>query len=141
MTPPTEIYTIGRMSPASRSSIQIPPGDDGQSSVSHDHLEVTITHDGRYFIRDLGSANGTFLHENYRWVPLLAGAEITPDAPLRLGGYETTLAELLADVLEPSPSLSSSHPQEEHKSHGCCMIRCVCGAMKPRGKTCRHCGV
>jgi hypothetical protein len=130
------------MSSGSQSSIQIPPGDDGQSSISHDHLEVTVTRDGRYLIRDLGSANGTFLRENYRWIPLLNVAETTLDAPLRLGGYETTLAALLADAPEPSveADIPPPPPVERPKAHGCCMIRCVCGSMKQRSKPCRHCG-
>lgn len=136
MTLLTEIHTVGRMAPDSRSAIQIPPGVAGQESISHDHLEIMVTPDERYYIRDLESANGTFVLEDGAWTRIQPAAEVSSDTPLRLGDFQTTVGELLAGHL----ASASPHPDEHRQPHGCCMIRCVCGAMKPRGKTCRHCG-
>lgn len=58
--------------------------------VSARHLEVEVVSEGRFSIRDLGSANGTFVNG----VALSGPMEVTPDDRVSLGGHEVRLDQV-----------------------------------------------
>ncbi|MCK6452881.1 MAG: FHA domain-containing protein [Alphaproteobacteria bacterium] len=66
------------------------------STVSSFHAELVIG-GGRYFLQDCASKNGTWVRHGTRWQRHDKGY-VEPDLRLRLGGYETTLRDLLARV-------------------------------------------
>lgn len=86
-------FAIGRSPEA---AIRIP---DTQRTVSMLHADVTITDDGRLYLTDRNSTNGTAVFRRGEWRSLRQDF-VGPDERLRFGGHETTMAELLAMVAE-----------------------------------------
>lgn len=104
-------YTIGRDAAA---EIRIP---DSERTVSGVHAEVTLATDGRLYLTDRNSTNGTRIYRGGDWRPLRQ-AFVEWDEPIQLGAYQTSLRQLLADRL-PRPQWEAairtvpSIPQEE----------------------------
>lgn len=67
------------------------------STVSREHAELVELGEGRFALKDLGSAYGIAIREGDRWVAATE-AELGADTPLRLGDLETTVSELLRDT-------------------------------------------
>jgi hypothetical protein len=87
-----ESFVVGRKSSSGGVHIAIDPRED---TVGRRHAELQVGADGSCLIRDLGSANGTFVYEGGRWSKV-AEARISQNQQIRLGDYETTAARLLA---------------------------------------------
>ena len=62
-------------------------------SVSRLHAEITFSSNGEYFVTDCGSSGGTYVFDGGAWVTVRQSF-VPGHAPLRLGGFETTAAEL-----------------------------------------------
>lgn len=109
MSQPPQILVVGRANPASPYDIEIPASE---KSVSRPHLEITIDRNGRYYVSHLGQ-NATFMKVQGQWKPLLQDY-VDADAPLKLGDYQTTIRELLANRLQksfvPSPPVQQKFP-------------------------------
>ncbi len=67
------------------------------STVSREHAELVELGEGRFAITDLGSAYGIAIREGDRWASATE-AELGAETPLRLGDFETTVADLLRDT-------------------------------------------
>lgn len=91
------IYSVGRKNSHVPCDIAIPAGED---SVSRPHLEITVTDGGRFYVVDVGSANGTFVLRGGRWSSLTQDY-VRADERIRLGDFETTVADLMARISNP----------------------------------------
>ena len=108
-------YTLGRDAEA---AITVPHG-----TVSRLHAEVIPLPDGRVYVTDCASTNGTFVHEDGRWRRIsqeFAGA----GARLRFGEVELSVPALLTQIArlqsagtagahEPGGAEPSTAEQEE----------------------------
>jgi hypothetical protein len=71
-------------------------------SVARRHMEIVVTHDGRYYVTDCASGAGTWRAVDMRndkevWEETRQ-AFVHPDQPLRLGTYRCTLSGLFAKL-------------------------------------------
>ncbi len=101
-----EVLTVGRDNSKIRLDIPLPSNND---SISRLHIELTIGEDGRYYILDQGSANGTFVFKNGQWAEFKQGY-IEAETPLRLGEYQTTARQLLSNRTN-----KNTGPVQEHR--------------------------
>ena len=95
-------YTIGRDTAA----ITVP-----HTTVSRLHAEVIPLPDGRLYVTDCASRNGTFVNEGGHWRKIsqdFAGA----DAQIRFGEVETSVPHLLTIIarLQGSGSAGEARP-------------------------------
>jgi len=73
-------------------------------TVSRRHAELVEIGRGSYELRDLGSSQGTHVHDGKGW-DKIERQEIDAKTPIRFGNYKTTVAELLdLDSGEPRPA-------------------------------------
>lgn len=98
---PMRTFLVGR---SKKADIVI---TDADHSVSGIHLELTEDAEGRYYIIDCNSTNGTFRKRGGRWDPIKQ-AYIGLDDRLLLGKYPSSIRKLLAMRVEkktatPSP--------------------------------------
>ena len=82
-------YLIGR-SPKANIVIQ-----DADRSVSSIHLELTEDADGKFYIIDCNSTNGTYRKHGGRW-NAIQQTYVNQDEQILLGKYLTTVRELLS---------------------------------------------
>lgn len=66
-------------------------------TVSREHAELVELGAGRFQVRDLGSTYGLSIREGAEWRKVTE-AELGAEAPLRIGDYETTVADLVRDL-------------------------------------------
>jgi FHA domain len=64
------------------------------STVSRHHAELIDSGGGEYELRDLGSSQGTLVHDAKGWTKIKR-CDIDTKTPIRFGDYKTTVAELL----------------------------------------------
>ena len=83
---------VGRQNSKGGLDIAIPASED---TVGRRHLEVTEQPGGQFLIKDLGSANGTFIRRGGRWQQV-SSACIGRDDEIMLGEYCTSVGDLLA---------------------------------------------
>ena len=82
-------------------------------SVSRRHAAMKIKN-GRIYLRDLESTNGTFLMENDSLVPFKEGY-VSPSQPLVIGHVKCTINSLLAIAGVYSASRNAASNYEETK--------------------------
>lgn len=106
---------VGRQSSSGGVDIAIAPTED---TVGRRHAEITANDDGSYFLRDLGSANGTFTHDNGRW-NRVTSSRVSPQQQIRLGDYITSISQLLSSIGGRPPAEASyeSAPQPRQPGH------------------------
>ena len=69
--------------------------EDAEKQISRLHAELTITDDGRYYLVDCGSSNGTAVKRQGAW-KAIKQTYVTTDEEIRFGGYlSLTLRALL----------------------------------------------
>jgi len=83
---------VGRQNSKGGLDIAIPASED---TVGRRHLELAEQPDGQFLIKDLGSANGTFVRRGGQWQQV-ASACVGRNDPIMLGEYCTTISDLLA---------------------------------------------
>ncbi|MBF0584810.1 MAG: FHA domain-containing protein [Magnetococcales bacterium] len=76
-------------------------------TISHDsisslHAELVETDDGRYYLTDCASTNGTFQRKSGQWVRIRQ-TYVGLTEPILLGAYETTVRDLLSRRRETGP--------------------------------------
>jgi pSer/pThr/pTyr-binding forkhead associated (FHA) protein len=128
-------FTLGRAT-----TCDIPIADD---SVSRVHAEIVILGTDRMLVRDLGSQNGTVLLRQGREFRLSEETIYLSDT-LRFGEV-TLLAREVFEALsgsseEPAPAVARPAAAKKPSSGGAALVRCECGAIKPRGQSCPVCG-
>ena len=84
-------YTVGR---SSKADIVLA---DADSSVSGVHAEIVVSTEGRYFLSDAGSSNGSYVREEDKWSPLRQ-AFIEPESEIRLGNQRLVGKDLIAKL-------------------------------------------
>ncbi len=62
--------------------------------VSRVHAELTMQ-DGRIFLKDRGSSNGTFLYDGTHFQPVQEPTELQPNTVIRFG--TTTIVKLIRE--------------------------------------------
>jgi hypothetical protein len=134
-------FTLGRAP-----TCDIPIADD---SVSRVHAEIVVLGSDKMQIRDLGSQNGTVLLRHGREFRLGEETVFLTDT-LRFGEV-TLLAREVFDAVSsaegshaapaPAPAPPPSRPAHENAAAALhALVRCDCGAVKPRGQRCPTCG-
>jgi hypothetical protein len=68
-----------------------------EPSVSREHAELVKVNRGVFLLRDLSSTFGTSARQGADW-HLVTAENVTYDTPIRIGEFETTVAELLREV-------------------------------------------
>jgi hypothetical protein len=98
-------------------------------------------------VRDLGSQNGTVLLRQGREFRLGEETIFLTDT-LRFGEVTLLAREVFEalsnSVAEPAPAPIAARqapPQKPSGSPPAALVRCDCGAIKPRGQRCPVCGV
>ncbi len=86
-------YLIGR---SHKANIVI---KDADRSVSGIHLELTEDADGKFYIIDCNSTNGTYRKRGGRWIAIQQ-TYVNQDEQILLGKYITTVRELLSMRVE-----------------------------------------
>jgi pSer/pThr/pTyr-binding forkhead associated (FHA) protein len=104
---PMKTYLIGR---SHKANIVI---KDADRSVSGIHLELTVDTDGRFYIIDCKSTNGTYRKRGGRWIAIQQ-TYVSQDEQILLGKYLTTVRELLSMrfqklSLQREPSENDTH--------------------------------
>ena len=102
-------YLVGRANSSIPCDINI---SAQESSVSRKHMELTVTDDGRYYVVHIHPRNTTKVFREGQWISLTQDF-VDLDAPLRLGGFETSVNQLLGSVssnenITPEKSQSGS---------------------------------
>lgn len=69
------------------------------ATISRRHAELVEGLNGRFYLTDRESAAGTWTHNGADWVKLRQ-AFVTPDEPIMLGRYSTTINALLKLVAQ-----------------------------------------
>ncbi len=83
-----EVYTIGR----GEADIRL---EDPEKTISKRHAELTVSAGGAAYLVDCGSANGTNILRDGRWVRIKQDL-VTPETIVRFGACQVRLGELLA---------------------------------------------
>jgi pSer/pThr/pTyr-binding forkhead associated (FHA) protein len=129
-------FTVGRAP-----TCDIPIADD---SVSRVHAEIVIIGKDRMVVRDLGSQNGTILLRQGREFHL--GEETIYLSDTLRFGEVTLAAREVFEALGPQDAAAAPEPTPapQHNADGggggAALVRCECGAVKPRGQRCPVCG-
>ena len=85
-------YTIGR---SKKANITI----NEEKTIGRIHVELSEEANGRYYIIDCNSTNGTFHQKHGQWLRIRQ-TYVNLDEPLLLGRYQTTVRQLLARQIE-----------------------------------------
>lgn len=94
------------------------------ASVASHHAELVILDDGSYYLTDCATSSGTWQLDRTAddvaagsWFPLRQGF-VAGDAPLRLGDYRCTAAELTRAAREsvPSDGAAAAQPGDRYES-------------------------
>lgn len=116
-------------------------------SVSRRHAEI-IVKDGRVFLTDCRSSNGTFLLRGGK--PQSIRQEfVAPEDQVQFGSVALRVGDILETLQRKHPELQSASvppPKEvQPKSwadpaQGKTLVRCGCGTVKVKGERCPLCG-
>lgn len=82
-------------------------------TVSRRHAEMKIKN-GRIYLRDLNSTNGTYLIENESLVPFKEGY-VSPSQTIVIGEFKCTINSLLANAKVDSTSTNTTSGFEDTK--------------------------
>ena len=92
--------------------------------VSSEHAAVSVEVDGRLFIQDLGSTNGTYVDG----IPCPGRLLVTPHARIDVGPFGLQCRVLDSSQLDASPS--SQHPRESRETSRRPTVRGDAGSLK-----------
>jgi pSer/pThr/pTyr-binding forkhead associated (FHA) protein len=105
----------------------------GDDSVSARHAELSLTRDGRLFVTDCDSRNGTFVQDGDRCERIRQG--VIPATATVLFGSCAIPAEQLLELLRSAIDGGRAAPPPRG------WVRCAaCGAPRRRRTTCEVCG-
>ena len=139
MPPKERKFTIGRAK-----DCDIVLSDD---SVSRKHSELIFMEDGKLFLIDCHSQNGTALLKNGHHVPIRQEF-ISPTDMIQFGDIDMSVKDLLEGLHLKFKSfniqIASDSPKEPEQPkkpwiHGGRLIRCKCGAIKKKDEKCQEC--
>lgn len=75
-----------------------------EACISRLHAELLIARDGRYYLTDCASSQGTFIAQDQSWKKMTQ-CYIEANQPLKLGDIKTSIAQLLKKCQNQSQSL------------------------------------
>ena len=101
---PQRTYAIGR---GPEAPIRI---TDSERTVSTVHAEITVTEDGRYYLTDRDSTNGTSVFRRGAWRTVRQDF-VDPHERIRLGGYETTAHQLIGTLSDRPLPVAKPRPE------------------------------
>jgi pSer/pThr/pTyr-binding forkhead associated (FHA) protein len=79
--------------------------EDSNKQISRLQAELTIADNGKYYLVDCGSSNGTSVKQDGKWQPVKQ-EYVKPEDEVRFGGfYSITVSELLKKAGVASPLL------------------------------------
>lgn len=131
MDRPNHKITIGR--DAAR---DIPLADD---SVSACHAELNIGEDGRLWLIDCQSTNGTFVIKVDGSERRIQQAVVALGDRVRFGNVTLAVSALLeARGLSHASRILPKMPVLQRSGRR--LVRCPCGCIKPEGARCPECG-
>jgi pSer/pThr/pTyr-binding forkhead associated (FHA) protein len=106
---------VGRQNSKGGLDIAIPASED---TVGRRHLEVAEQPDGQFLIKDLGSANGTFIRRGGQWQQV-SSACVRRNDEIMLGEYCTRVGDLLAlgspEGIEPNRRQPPPPPRQRRE--------------------------
>jgi len=105
-------YAIGR---GTGNQIVIRDGH-GYDTVSTNHAELVLDHEGRYYLIDKGSSNGTYVRRGGKWQRVRQEYVDGADRIL-LGDFETSVADLMRRI-PSSPGVQLGAGGRGAKTHG-----------------------
>ena len=80
-----------------------------EPSVSREHAELIKVNRGVFLLKDLGSSYGTSARQGSDW-HLVTAENVNYGTPIRIGEFETTVADLLREV-DPLAVYMGSSPE------------------------------
>ncbi len=135
-------YTVGRAR-----NCDLPIADD---SVSRVHAELWFVDSDSLRIRDLGSQNGTRIIRQGREFVLgeetavsgdqICFGEVKISASDVINALRSSAAAPAPSRTDDTPRPASPNPAAPGASSRASLVRCVCGAIKPRTGACPVCG-
>ena len=118
-------------------------------TVSRRHAELTFLSGGRLLVVDCHSTHGTALLVGEKHRPITQ-AWVAPDATLEFGDVPMPVARLLEALRHRHPAFDPGKLQAPSDpggrsalagwAKGTRVVRCACGAIKPKGSACPECG-
>ncbi len=117
-------------------------------SVSRYHAELSYLADGKLFLTDCHSANGTSLVTG-RKDTAVRQTLLSPTETVRFGDVAMSVKELLEAIRLKFPGfynapMETPPPEQQAPQepwvHGERLVRCQCGAVKAKDQTCPTCG-
>ncbi len=117
---------------------EIPIADD---TISRFHAEVQVTDDGRLFVIDTNSANGTFLLKD-GGKEKITQVTADPEDQIGFGDCVFEVSELIADIRSRAHHKSKQVAvrNESEPPSDVRRVRCeVCGYVKCEGEPCPRC--
>ena len=90
-------YFIGR---ENTSDIVI---NDPMNSVSRRHAELTITSEGKYYLTDCKSSNGTKVWRDDEWQSIIKGIDVEKDDTVMLGEHQIKISDLVSMIGQSDP--------------------------------------
>lgn len=114
-------------------------------SVSRTHAALLVRRDGSLVLEDAGSREGTWIRSAAGERRLERAETVAADTHVRLGEVVLTVRDLLDAEPAPAPLPAPPHAATTSASPSpanprAILVRCRCGAVKPRGSTCPECG-
>ncbi|MGD9731127.1 MAG: FHA domain-containing protein [Desulfamplus sp.] len=120
-------------------------------SVSRKHAELIFMPDGKLFLIDCNSLNGTALISNGKPAAAIHQEFLSPTDVVRFGKVNMPVKEILEGIhlkfksfntqAAMQPPLPKKPPQSQKPwVRGGRLVRCGCGAVKPEGRKCQECG-
>jgi predicted component of type VI protein secretion system len=106
-------------------------------TVSSRHAELSLTADGRLFVVDRASRNGTFAvsggaRKKVRQVVVRRGDQVV------FGECQVPVADLIAAVQVANARDEDAKARQPRQP--VTYVRCACGTVKPEGAACPCCG-
>ncbi len=117
-------------------------------SVSRYHAELSYLADGKLFLTDCHSINGTSLVTDQQHTPVRQTL-LSPTETVRFGDVAMPVKDLLEAIKLKFPGFYSGpmespppepQPKQQPWVRGERLVRCQCGAVKPKDQTCPTCG-
>src|SRR5581483_7532213 len=81
-----------------------------EATISREHAELAELGGGRFRIKDLGSTYGVSVWQGQEWAKVTE-SELRHDTEIRLGEYQTTVADLLRESDKTVVRAKASEPE------------------------------
>lgn len=114
----------------------------GDESVSRQHAELLVLPDGKFFLTDTDSKNGTYILQGKKFIKIRKSS-VTPSDIIRFGACKMAMKDILEYIHLKFVPLRNKEPSKKvnNKVVGDIILRCVhCASPKKEGEICEVCG-